>query len=51
MIKTQRPFVGRIFVKAHSRRTDCSRQYDSNSTMAEFSIALNTCGMIRERKV
>jgi hypothetical protein len=52
MVNTEKPFIGRIFVKGQSKRPDCARDYaEANGTQAEFELSLSNCGMMRERKV
>lgn len=52
IVTTERPFLGRIFVKGQSKRRECVREFLNNSVPeGGLHIPLSACGMRRERKL
>lgn len=52
-IETEKPFTGRIYVKGSSDDGRCSKSFvDNRSELgATYEVALNACGMRRQRQV
>lgn len=51
-VPTDKPFLGRIFVKGLSKKPECFKEFYNNSLpLAMMDLKLTACGMRRERKV
>uniref|UniRef100_A0A914X104 ZP domain-containing protein n=1 Tax=Plectus sambesii TaxID=2011161 RepID=A0A914X104_9BILA len=50
--RTEKPFVGRVFVKGMSKNAECAREYNEPiDTSAELQISMGSCQMRRQRYI